>query len=58
MKKTTLYTQILDEAKIDGPMMVDKKMTAEERMKLIEIINKHKENEGNNKKQVFAIGKS
>ncbi len=43
MKKITLPTQIFDEAAIDGPMMVDKKMTAVERKKLMEIINKRQQ---------------
>jgi hypothetical protein len=43
MKKSALQTQILDETSVNGPMMVDKKMTAAERKKLMEIINKSKE---------------
>jgi hypothetical protein len=42
MKKSAVQTQILDEASINGPMMVDKKMTSAERKKLMEIINKSK----------------
>jgi hypothetical protein len=40
MKKSAMQTQIPDETSINGPMMVDKKMTAAERKKLMEIINK------------------
>lgn len=52
MKKSTLQTQIFDEISINGPMMVDKKMTIAERKKLMEIINKSKE-----RKVMQAAGK-
>jgi hypothetical protein len=42
MKKSTVNPQILDETEMNGPMMVDKKMTAQERKKLMEIIKKNK----------------
>ena len=52
MKKSALQTQIFDEISINGPMMVDKKMTVAERKKLMEIINKSKE-----RKVMQAAGK-
>ena len=57
MKKSTVNTQVLDETEMDGPMMVDKKMTIQERKKLMEIIKKNK-TKAVSKKPTHALGKA